>query len=155
MSVSSSVRLSVPSIYSTAAAACNRFAAERLAGRRYRSIAAGALRAPCSRRRRSAANAGSVTLTVDGGGWTQTCCISCGTVLWQLEASVKTQICPCICLSVTSSCFTKTADICLSLCKQLRVIIWRQLCWWNSNEVTARGAPNTRGCRKNYTTFVN
>jgi len=66
---------------STAAAACNRFAAERLAGRRYRSIAAGALRAPCSRRRRSAANAGSVTLTVDVGGWTQTCCISCGTVL--------------------------------------------------------------------------
>jgi len=29
------------------------------------------LRAPCSRRRRSAARAGSVTLTAEGGGWTQ------------------------------------------------------------------------------------
>jgi len=37
------------------------------AGDRYRSTAAGALRAPCSRHRRSAVNAGSVTLTADGG----------------------------------------------------------------------------------------
>jgi len=67
-------------------AACGRFAAEHPVGRRYRSIAAGALRAPCrpSRRAvqqtpalsnatapaawRSTANAGGVTLTADGGG---------------------------------------------------------------------------------------
>jgi len=47
--------------------AAGEFAAERPAGKRYRSIAEGALRAPCSRRRRSAANAGNVTLTADAG----------------------------------------------------------------------------------------
>ena len=52
----------------TAAAATGGFVAERLAGRRYRSIATGALRAPCSRRRLSAANAGSVMLRADRGG---------------------------------------------------------------------------------------
>ena len=41
---------------STAATATGGFAAERPVGRRYRSIAAGALRAPCCRRRRTAAN---------------------------------------------------------------------------------------------------
>jgi len=46
------------------------FVAERSAGRRYRSVTAGTLRAPCCSRRRSAANAGSVntTLRADGGG---------------------------------------------------------------------------------------
>jgi len=42
---------------STAAAACGGFAAEHPAGRKYRSTAADALRAPCSRHRRSAATA--------------------------------------------------------------------------------------------------
>jgi len=41
---------------------------------RYRSIAAGAVQQV---RRRSAANAGSVTLRADGGGSTQTCFIFC------------------------------------------------------------------------------
>ena len=56
-----SVRLSHRSI---AAAACGRFAAERPAGWRCRSIAS------CGHRRRQAANAGSVTLTADEGGRT-------------------------------------------------------------------------------------
>jgi len=54
---------------STAAKAASRFAAERSAGRRCRSIAAGALWT----RRRSATNAGSVTLRADGRGSTQIC----------------------------------------------------------------------------------
>jgi len=53
-----SVRLSRRS---TAATACGRFAAERPAGRTYRSTAADAGAAA----RRSAANAGSVTLTAE------------------------------------------------------------------------------------------
>jgi len=79
-----SVRLSVClSHRSTAAAACGGFAAERPAGSRYRSIATdmrctsrvarAVLQAPArssngAAARRSAANAGSVTLTADGGG---------------------------------------------------------------------------------------
>jgi len=61
-----SVRLSV----STAAMAVGGFAAERHASRSHRSKAAGALwvlRARC-RRRHTAANAGSATLSADGGG---------------------------------------------------------------------------------------
>ena len=58
---------------STAAAAVGGFAAERTVDRRYRQTAAGAvLRAPCSRRRRSATNVDSVMLRADGGGSTQT-----------------------------------------------------------------------------------
>jgi len=53
-----SVCLSVPSF----SRRCCRFTAERPAGKRYRSIAA----------RRSAANAGSATVTADAGSWTQT-----------------------------------------------------------------------------------
>ena len=58
---------------STTATSTNGFAAECTAGRRYLSIAADALPALCCRRRRSARYAGSVTLTADVGGWTQTC----------------------------------------------------------------------------------
>ena len=47
---------SVSHRWTAAAAACGGFAAGRHAGRRHRSTAAGALRVPCSRRRRSAAN---------------------------------------------------------------------------------------------------
>ena len=58
---------------STAATAVGGFAAERTVDRRYRPTAAGdVLRAPCSRRRRSAANVDSVMLRADGGGSTQT-----------------------------------------------------------------------------------
>jgi len=53
---------------STAANAAGGFAAERPAGRRYRSTACA-----LQRRRCSAAKAGSVTLRADGGGSTQTC----------------------------------------------------------------------------------
>ena len=56
---------------SEAATAAGGFAAERPAGRRYRLIAASALRAPCCRRRRSAANAGSVVLRADEAGSTE------------------------------------------------------------------------------------
>ena len=52
---------------STAASACGGFASERPASRRYRSIAAGALRAPCCRTRRSAAKRAASLLTADGG----------------------------------------------------------------------------------------
>jgi len=58
---------------STAATAAGGFAVERPAGRRYRLIAAGALRALCCRRRRSVANAGSVVLRTDEGGSARTC----------------------------------------------------------------------------------
>ena len=61
---------------STAAAAAGGFAAERPAGRRYRSIAAGA-GAAYQLHARSAANAGSVTLKADGRG-------SCNTYLFRL-----------------------------------------------------------------------
>jgi len=58
---------------STAATAVGGFAAERTVDRRYRPTAAAAvLRAPCRRRRRSAANVDSVMLRADGGGSTQT-----------------------------------------------------------------------------------
>ena len=58
---------------STAATAVGGFAAERTVDRRYRPTAAGAvLRAPCTRRRLSAANVDSVMLRADGGGSTQT-----------------------------------------------------------------------------------
>jgi len=59
-----SVRMSIPSIHRS------RFAAKCPVGRRYRSIAAGAV---LQARWRSAANAGSVTLTAYGEGSTQTC----------------------------------------------------------------------------------
>ena len=48
---------------------CDGFVAERPASRRCRSTA------PCSGRRRSAAYAGSVMLTADGGGSAQETCI--------------------------------------------------------------------------------
>ena len=47
------------------------FAAERPADSRYRSTAADALRAPYGRRRRSAANAGSVMSRAEKGGSAQ------------------------------------------------------------------------------------
>jgi len=56
----------------TAAVAASRFAAECLAGRRYRLIATGLLRASFFRCQRSAANAGSILLRPDGG-LTQSC----------------------------------------------------------------------------------
>ena len=56
----------------TAVTAASGFAAERPAGRRYRSIAADPLRASFSRRRRSAADAGSIMPRADGGS-TETC----------------------------------------------------------------------------------
>jgi len=78
-----SVRLSV---CLTPATAAGGFAAERRVGRRYRSIAAGTLRAPCYRRRRSnanaAANAGSVMLRIDGGDSIQTHIVVCCYVLF-------------------------------------------------------------------------
>jgi len=65
-----SVCLSVPSIDSSSGG--RQVAAKRLAGKRYRSIAAGAAYQPlidiCCRRRRSAANAGSVVLRAEGRG---------------------------------------------------------------------------------------
>ena len=74
----SSIRPSVCLTHrSKAATAAGGFAAERPAcsrpvGRRYRLIAASALRAPCCRRRRSAANAGSVVvLRADEAGSTE------------------------------------------------------------------------------------
>ena len=48
------------------------FAAERSVGKKYRPITAGALRAPCSGRRRSAANAGNCILRADDRISTQT-----------------------------------------------------------------------------------
>ena len=64
-----SVRLSVwLSHRLIAAAACGGFAAERPAGRRYRSTAGVSAAAT----RRSAVNAGSVVLTAEERGWTQT-----------------------------------------------------------------------------------
>ena len=66
-SVRPSVRLSRRS---TAAAACGRFAAERGAVRRYRSIAA-APRHRAAARRSVAANAGGVMLAAEERGWTQ------------------------------------------------------------------------------------
>jgi len=51
---------------SAVATAAGGFATEHPVGRKYRSIAAGALQVPYSRSRHSAANAGSVTLTADG-----------------------------------------------------------------------------------------
>jgi len=75
LSVRPSVRLSHRSAAATAA---DGFAAERQSGRRHRSMAAGALQqAPCSRRRRSAPNAGSVMLRADGGGSAETCRHAC------------------------------------------------------------------------------
>jgi len=75
MSVRPSVCLSVPSIDSSSGG--RQVAAKRLTGKRYRSIAAGAAYQPlndiCCRRRRSAANAGSVVLRAEGRGSTQTC----------------------------------------------------------------------------------
>ena len=82
----SSVRPSIGlSHRSKSAAVCGRFAAERPADRwRYRSDAepracsrCAVLRAPCSRRRRSAANAGSITLTADVGGSRRTYLLIC------------------------------------------------------------------------------
>ena len=57
---------------STASAAAGGFAAELPVGRRYRQRAVIVLQASFCRRRRWAANAGSVTLRADGGS-TQTC----------------------------------------------------------------------------------
>jgi len=63
--------------WSTTAAACGGFAAECLAGRRYRSFAAQHAWEQVSRAARavrcSAANASSVMVTADIGSWTQTC----------------------------------------------------------------------------------
>ena len=73
LSVRPSVRLSHRSAAATAA---DGFAAERQSGRRYRSMAAGALQqAPCSTS--SAPNAGSVMLRADGGGSAETCRHAC------------------------------------------------------------------------------
>ena len=80
VSVRRSVRPSVCLFHrSTAAAACGVFAAERPAGRMHQSIIAGAGSA-CQlsidiscRRRRSAANAGSVMLRAEDRGSTRTC----------------------------------------------------------------------------------
>ena len=87
-----SVHLSVClSHWSTAATAVREFAAERPVGRKCRSISAGVLRASCCRRRRSAANAGSVILTAEEGGSTQTCYLFAFTVsrcLWQVHLLV-------------------------------------------------------------------
>jgi len=67
--------------HSIAAAACGGFAAESRAGRIYRSTAAAARRPAAAAlqhvaaARRSAANAGNVTLTADVRSRTQTCFI--------------------------------------------------------------------------------
>jgi len=67
-----SVRLAVClSHHSPTARRCGGFAAERRAGRRYRSRAAAAERSGCTAHRsklRSAANASSVAFTADVGG---------------------------------------------------------------------------------------
>jgi len=69
--------LSHRSTAAAAAAAAGGFDAERLAidscGRRRRVPAAGALSGNGATARRSAANSGSVVLTADEGGRTQTC----------------------------------------------------------------------------------
>jgi len=69
------VYLSDPSVClshrSTAAVACGGFAAERPTGKRYRLIAG----AGAQQQRRTAADAGSVALTTEGRGWTQTCLV--------------------------------------------------------------------------------
>lgn len=59
--------------WSTAAIMDDRFAANCPAGRRYWSIAVGTLQAPWSKHWCSTAIASSVTLTANGGGWTEAC----------------------------------------------------------------------------------
>ena len=89
-----------PSRWSTTPKVAGGFVAERPAGRRYRSTAAG--RAPCSRRRCSAVNSGSVTLTAHAGGWTLTCLV----FLYNLLLWFRVDINLTRCLHFTAGCTT-------------------------------------------------
>ena len=72
-----------PSVCLTPATAAGGFAAERRAGRRYRSIAAGAmLQAPALKCKNAAANAGIVMLRIDGGDSIQTHIVVCCYVIF-------------------------------------------------------------------------